>query len=34
MSLAELLQLLPILGFFAVMVVLQTWVLPKMGVPT
>jgi hypothetical protein len=34
MSLDDLLRVLPILGFFAVMVVLQTWVLPRLGVPT
>lgn len=34
MSLDDLLRVLPILGFFAVVVLLQVWLFPRLGVPT
>jgi ABC-type anion transport system duplicated permease subunit len=34
MSLDDLLRVLPVLGFFAAMVVVQVWLLPRLGVPT
>lgn len=34
MTLDDLLRVLPVLGFFAGMVVIQVWLLPRMGVPT